>query len=338
MRSQSSGTTIRLLIIALWAVFTTEFAYMLPTDRSHFCWWFTKRQVGRFIRAGKNKFYGAFKKIKATLEWRRRNEVDDALRRGSQVFQAALRLGRNGVLEVMPRTDDDGRAYVVFKPFCGIIDGDATLLAIYTIERALRLAKYTQKLVLIIDCHTKNDALCVPTKAARSITRSLLRHYPDTLAKAVVVGASWRQRLQYMLYATVLPSAVRKKIMFRAWTDYFMPWLTPPYQLDQTIISEDIGGFYPYALDWDEYMDERPWEAEELSVLGSLESKNSDDSVDDYMSSIEEEVVVAVAAAAAAADIEHNDEVNAHSGLEDVHIESCRPPIVFPRRVASDIN
>ncbi len=174
----------------------------------------------------------------------------------------------------------------MFKPFSGHVEGDLEKAAIYTIERAIRLAKGTQEIVLIVDC-TKNEGLAVPLKRARSIAKLFMRHYPQTLAKAVVVGSTFRQRLAYYLFASVLPRTVRKKVLFHHTNVRgSIDWKVPPYNLDQGLMHEDIGGNYSFPFDLAEYMNERPWEADERSVLETISSDTLEEPEEEYVEPI----------------------------------------------------
>ncbi len=155
------------------------------------------------MRESKYEFLRALYRLLETFVMASTERIDNASEPDGKYFTAAHSCSVNGVAEVFGRLEGAGWACMMLKPFSGHVEDDAEQAAIHTIELAIRLPKSSQEIVLIVDC-TKNERLAVLVEPARSILRLVMLHYPQTLAKAVVVGSKFRQRLASYLFASVL--------------------------------------------------------------------------------------------------------------------------------------
>ncbi len=227
------------LVTGLWMAITTPLLDLSPTSRPIYLWRFCQESGARVVRESKNAFLRALCRITEILEWCRANAIDNVTEPDSDYFAAARVCGVNGTTEVFGFLDDVGQAYVLFKSFSGHVEGDMEKAAIYTRERATRLAKHTQDIVLIVGC-TKKGGLVVPLKRASSIARGYsCVNTQSRWGKALVVGSTFRQRLAYYMFVSVLPRTERKKVLFHhtnVWGS--INWKVSPYKLNQGVVSE----------------------------------------------------------------------------------------------------
>ena len=250
-RQRGIAEVAGVLFAGLWAIIEHQLLSTSSAD-SNGSRWLVQDVARRFYEACKYDVIKSFQRIRDTWQWRSDANVDGAFDPLSTVWSEAKKEGADGKLWVLPDTDAEGRAYVVWKPFAEYSEKFESLL-IYTIELATKLAS-NNGIVLIVDCVSIGSGHCMKRSLAIRLLRILLRHYPNLLDRALVVDSSPMQYLRYKTYWMHLPKAVRRKIQFCRRNGFLVDWSR--YNVDENVIPEELGGYSQYEFDWNKYIAE----------------------------------------------------------------------------------
>ena len=249
LRTRTSDAEMtRRAVAELWNLIDEKLS-SVETERNR---WINDETVRRFYKAHNRNIVKTFRRMRETWEWRQSNGVDYALDPESEIYMQAKEEGANGQLTVLNDVDSQNRVYVLWRPFEELSEKFESLV-VYTMERAKLLAG-TNGIVLIVDCVSYSGTRGIRRETAMRLSTILTRHYPGCLDSVIVVNARISQKVKYFAWSWGLPIATRRKVWFvKDWGNGFN-WRR--YRVDGTRIPEELGGSYPYELNWDSYITE----------------------------------------------------------------------------------